>query len=200
MTLTDKVRQEIKASKKQVFLRHDFDGLGDYRQISRALVNLQKEDLILRAGHGVYAKPTIANKPEAFVQKLTKRLGNRPKRTLRLGLTRVYFGYFGNEIRIERVQQRLDRIKLMMAKYVLDHHPIAEIRKTSLETLSRWKNQGTWNSGYSEWENLLKHGSDDEIREVMTSLKEEPCNRLRQSPPYVSFLGDKVMERLRETK
>ncbi len=197
VTLTDKVREKIVASRQQVFLRHDFDDLGHYRQISRALSRLENEYVIIHAGHGVYAKPKIASKPELVVQKLTRRLGKRVNRTLKLGGTRVYLG---KTITIVRAQQRLDRLKLLMAQTVLQQHSIAEIRKSSLEALRRWKLRDSWNPAYSEWERLLRTGTDDEICEIMTSPKEEPCNRLRQSPPYVDLLDDETMERLRETR
>jgi len=197
VTFVDKVRQKVNASKEQVFLRRDFDELGDYRQVGRALTRLQNEYVIIHAGHGVYAKPSIATKPELVIKKLSKRLGGRVKRTIKLGGTRVYFD---KTITIQNVQQRLDRLKLLMAENVLQRYSIEQIRKHSLDALSRWKKINSWNSGYTEWENILLTGSDDLVREIMTSDKQEPCNRLRQSPPYVDLVDEDIMEKLRETR
>lgn len=197
VTFVDKVRQKVNASKEQVFLRRDFDELGDYRQVGRALARLQDEYVIIHAGHGVYAKPNIATKPELVIKKLSKRLGVRVKRTIKLGGTRVYFD---KTITIQNVQQRLDRLKLLMAENVLQRYSIEQIRKHSLDALSRWKEINSWNPGYTEWEHILQTGSDDLVREIMTSDKQEPCNRLRQSPPYVDLVDEKIMEKLRETR
>ncbi|MDP3008134.1 MAG: hypothetical protein Q8N30_03585 [Methylococcales bacterium] len=197
MTFVDKVRQKVNASKEQVFLRRDFDELGDYRQVGRALARLQDEYVIIHAGHGVYAKPSIATKPELVIKKLSKKLGGRVKRTIKLGGTRVYFD---KTITIQNVQQRLDRLKLLMAENVLQRYSIEQIRKHSLDALSRWKKINSWNPGYTEWEHILLTGSDDLVREIMTSDKQEPCNRLRQSPPYVDLVDEKIMEKLRETR
>lgn len=192
-TLIDKVREKITASKEQVFLRRDFDPLGEYRQVSRALLRLQSEYIIIHAGHGVYTTPKIARKPELVVKSLTKKLGIRVNRRLKLGGVRVYMN---KTVRIESSQQRLDRIKLLMAQHVMQLNSIEKIRKSSLKTLSRWRNQGVWNPGCAEWERILNHGSDNVIRQIMSSEIEEPCNRLRQSAPYVDLLNDAYVQRL----
>lgn len=192
-TLLDKVRQKIVASKEQVFLRREFDLLGDYRQVSRALSRLQSEYVIIHAGHGVYTTPKIASKPDLVVKRLSRKLGDRVNRRLKLGGTRIHFG---KTISIENSQQRLDRIKLLMAKNVLQHHSMSEIRKRSLKTLLRWQLGGVWNRSCDEWQQILLHGSDVQICEIMSLDKEEPCNRLRQSAPYVDLLDDTYVKGL----
>ena len=195
-TYYDKVKEKIRSSKEQVFLRKDFDDIGDYRQISRVLLRLQDEYVIIHSGHGVYTKPNIATKPEQVINKLQKKLGHRVKRTIKLGGTRIYFN---KTITIERPQQRLDKLKLLMSQHVLNNHSLEVIRNKSLDTLSRWKSINSWNPGYTEWEKILSTGTDDLLVEIMSSEKEEPCNRLRQSPPYINLIDQKTLEQLRET-
>lgn len=51
------VREKIrKAKKKNVFLRKDFEDLGGYKQVGRALTQLTKEGILLKIGYGLYAK------------------------------------------------------------------------------------------------------------------------------------------------
>jgi len=89
--------------------------------------------------------------------------------------------------------EKLDRLKLMISLVVLENHSIEEIRQSSLAALTRWKNIGSWCAGYTEWQNIMEDSSDDYIRYVMTSEQEEPCNRLRQSPPYVDLITGEQM-------
>lgn len=48
--------QRIERSKRNVFMREDFEDLGRYDQIGRALHLLIKEKMLIRIGHGLYAK------------------------------------------------------------------------------------------------------------------------------------------------
>ena len=80
----------------------------------------------------------------------------------------------------------LDEKKRQRAIKILEQISLGEIRNKSLETLYRWKAQGTWCSAYSEWEHLMRRGSDEEIVTAMTS-EDENSNRLGQSPPYAAF-------------
>ena len=56
MTIADRVEARIKRSKRDVFLREDFDDLGGYDQIGRALPQMCEKGLLLKVGYGVYAK------------------------------------------------------------------------------------------------------------------------------------------------
>lgn len=80
----------------------------------------------------------------------------------------------------------LDEKKRQRAIYILEKVSLKEIRETSLATLARWKTQGAWCSAYSEWEMLMREGSDEAIITAMTAL-DQNSNRLRQSPPYAAF-------------
>lgn len=193
-TVADKLRDVVKASKQSVFLRKDFDSLGNYRQVGRALERLQSEEVIIHAGHGVYTKPKIARNPEFLVEQLRKRLGKRIKRRIEVGSSVLHLG---KTVVWENAQSRLDRIKLQIARVLLERYSISTIREKSLENLSRWKANGVWNSGYQDWENLLLHASDQEIKTIMSSDAEEPSNRLRQSPPYVGLLDKQTLENIR---
>ena len=45
-SLKDRLKSSVSASGAQVFLRSDFDRFGDYRQVSRALTELEKEAVL----------------------------------------------------------------------------------------------------------------------------------------------------------
>jgi hypothetical protein len=90
--------------------------------------------------------------------------------------------------------RRLDEMKLLFAKYTLASFDLPTIRKHSLANLARWKAQGTWNSGYTEWERLMSRGSNQEIIFMMTSEVEEPANRLRQSSCWVGLMPESVRQ------
>lgn len=82
----------------------------------------------------------------------------------------------------------LDEIKRRRATAILTTTSMETIRCVGLANISRWMSQGTYCSAFDEWTTLLTHGSDDEIREIMTSISQK-ANRLRQSPPYVGILN-----------
>lgn len=51
------VREKVrKAKKKNVFLRKDFEKLGGYKQVGRALNQLTEEGILIKIGYGLYAK------------------------------------------------------------------------------------------------------------------------------------------------
>lgn len=56
-TVKDKLKAKVRASKAPVFLRADFAHLGHGRQVSRALTELERERVLVRAGYGVYTRP-----------------------------------------------------------------------------------------------------------------------------------------------
>jgi hypothetical protein len=55
-TVKDKVISKIKRSTSSVFLRNEFDKLGDYRQVSRAVKQVEASGMLVRVGFGLYAK------------------------------------------------------------------------------------------------------------------------------------------------
>ncbi|HDX8426128.1 TPA: S-adenosylhomocysteine hydrolase [Aeromonas veronii] len=56
MNIADRVELRIKRSKRDVFIREDFDDLGGYDQVGRALRQMCTKGLLLKLGYGVYAK------------------------------------------------------------------------------------------------------------------------------------------------
>lgn len=56
MTIAERVEARIKRSKRDVFLREDFDDLGGYDQVGRALRQMCEKGLLMKVGYGVYAK------------------------------------------------------------------------------------------------------------------------------------------------
>lgn len=55
-TLKLKIATKISRSKREVFLRSDFDKLADYDQVGRALRQLTSDELLVKIGYGLYAK------------------------------------------------------------------------------------------------------------------------------------------------
>ena len=65
-TVKDRVIAKIKRSSSSVFLRKEFDRLGDYRQVSRAINEVAASGILVKVGFGLYAKArpsTISGKP-----------------------------------------------------------------------------------------------------------------------------------------
>ncbi len=56
LSLKSKVSTKISRSKREVFLRSDFENLAGYDQIGRALRQLTSEGTLLKVGYGLYAK------------------------------------------------------------------------------------------------------------------------------------------------
>lgn len=79
-----KALNRLKAIRGSAVLRKDFDGLGSYRQISRALNKLIEEKKLVKIGAGIYAKaylskysstPLIKNGTDPTLRAALKRLG-----------------------------------------------------------------------------------------------------------------------------
>lgn len=65
-TVEERLDQSLKRSKANVFLRKDFDKLGGYDQVGRALREATKKGKLVKAGYGVYVKARescISGKP-----------------------------------------------------------------------------------------------------------------------------------------
>jgi len=92
-------------------------------------------------------------------------------------------------------QDRLDRMKLLICRAILDQADLNTIRSTSLGNLQRWKSQGAWCSAYDEWTVLMTSGRDEDITAAMTGL-DEKSNRLRQSPPYPGIIDQHIREQI----
>lgn len=81
-TLEARVAKRIARKQANVFLREDFDDLGDYDQVGRVLRKLTAKGKLIRIGYGLYAKaqPSIftgeivptANLPELGREALTR--------------------------------------------------------------------------------------------------------------------------------
>ena len=56
LSLKSKVSTKISRSKREVFLRSDFENLAAYDQVGRALRQLAVEGFLLKIGYGLYAK------------------------------------------------------------------------------------------------------------------------------------------------
>ncbi len=65
-TLEARLIKRIDRKRGDVFLRADFDDLGGYDQVGRALRDLVRKERLLKLGHGIYtraAKSPFTDKP-----------------------------------------------------------------------------------------------------------------------------------------
>jgi hypothetical protein len=191
-TLKQRLIEQIKLSPQQVFLRKDFEQFGTYRQLSRVLGELQDDEVVVRAGYGVYMRPEMTA-VETVVSKVRERLGRRVKRHITISGITIVLGESGRER--PNKQTELDDRKLRTAKRVLELCTLNQIRRKSLSNIKRWVDKGTWVSALDEWRLLMENGSDEELVAVMTGT-DQRSNRLRQSPPYVGLLDPEQMERV----
>ena len=60
ITLTKKISEKIRRSRRNVFLRSDFNSISDdYDQVGRSLRQLVKANQLIKVGYGLYAKARI---------------------------------------------------------------------------------------------------------------------------------------------
>ncbi|MDZ4251400.1 MAG: DUF6088 family protein [Sulfuritalea sp.] len=185
-SVKDKLKAKLRASKASVFLRADFVHFGHCRQVSRALTELEREGMLVRAGYGVYVRPAAPEAVDDLVSAVKARLGKRVKRQVTFGDTCVQLGVTSKGR--QNAQSRLDAYKLDMAQAILGAVDMATLRQRSLENLKRWRENGSWCSAFAEWEWLMATGSNAEVIAAMIGT-DESSNRLRQSAPYVGLLA-----------
>ena len=86
-TLEGKIATRIARKQSPVLLREDFDDLGGYDQVGRALLALTKKGRLIKIGYGLYAKAKVSSltgnivpvEPlPALAQKALDRLGAAP--------------------------------------------------------------------------------------------------------------------------
>lgn len=189
-TLTDRLISTIKKSRRNVFLREDFIHLGGtYRQLSRALTELQNARLVVRVGYGVYLRPTLTD-VDSGVSQVRRRLGRRVRREVTINGVTVQLGMPSTAPNKQDVQ---DRRKLTMAQRIIEHFPLTVIRQRSLENMDRGQTNGVWVSAFEEWRALMTEGSDEQVLAVMIG-EDQTSNRLRQSAPYVGLLTQTEVE------
>jgi hypothetical protein len=68
-TLKDKILLRITLKKDKVFTRDDFDTLGGYDQVGRALRQLVENKSIIKIGYGLYAKTKVSSINGAIILK-----------------------------------------------------------------------------------------------------------------------------------
>jgi hypothetical protein len=54
--ILDELLEYISSQNRSVFLRKDFEHMGEYKQVGHAIKTLVKQQKIARIGHGIYAK------------------------------------------------------------------------------------------------------------------------------------------------
>ena len=189
-TLKERIKHLISKSCHDVFLRDDFANLGGtYRQLSRALSTLQEEQVVVRAGYGLYMRPTML-KVEKGIEQVQQRLGQRVRREVTIGGVTVQLG---KPSRMPNKQDLQDSRKLNMARLITEKFTMPVIRHRSLENMARWQKNGVWVSAFEEWRALLTSGTDQQVLDVMTG-RDEKSNRLRQSAPYAGLLTQAEVE------
>jgi hypothetical protein len=94
-------------------------------------------------------------------------------------------------------QAVLDELKRCLAVAVAARCPAREIRAQSLANLHRWKQNDAWVPAYDEWWKILESEDDGLLFATMLG-RDERCNRLRQSPPYVGLLPQHEVRKLNE--
>jgi hypothetical protein len=86
-TIEGRIALRIARKKSPVLLREDFDDLGGYDQVGRALLALTKKGKLIKIGYGLYAKArvslltgnTVPAEPlPALAQRALDRLGASP--------------------------------------------------------------------------------------------------------------------------
>lgn len=86
-TIERRITARIARKQSPVLLREDFDDLGGYDQVGRALLSLTRKGKLIRIGYGLYAKArvssltgnTIPMEPlPALAQRALDRLGASP--------------------------------------------------------------------------------------------------------------------------
>lgn len=60
-TLEGKIATRIARKQSTVLLREDFDDLGGYDQVGRALLMLTKKGKLIKIGYGLYAKAKVSS-------------------------------------------------------------------------------------------------------------------------------------------
>ncbi|HVW60376.1 MAG TPA: DUF6088 family protein [Puia sp.] len=60
-TIEGKIAARIARKQSPVLLREDFDDLGGYDQVGRALLTLTKKGKLIKIGYGLYAKGKISS-------------------------------------------------------------------------------------------------------------------------------------------
>lgn len=189
-TLKEQIKNAIMKSCQDVFLRADFAKLGGtYRQLSRALSELQSEQVVVRAGYGLYMRPTVLT-VEKGIEQIQQRLGRRVRREVMIGGITVQLGMPSS---MPNKQDLQDHRKLAMARLITEKFSIPVIRSRSLENMARWQKNGVWVSAFEEWRELLTSGTDLQVLLVITGL-DEKSNRLRQSAPYAGLLTQVEVE------
>jgi hypothetical protein len=58
--MAEAIEKTVRLSKRNVFMRADFEDLGSYNAIGRALRRLINEGKLLRIGYGLYAKAEVS--------------------------------------------------------------------------------------------------------------------------------------------
>ncbi|MDP3742922.1 MAG: hypothetical protein Q8Q76_01100 [Methylotenera sp.] len=192
-TRINQVKVQILSMKEHVYMRSDFNDLGNRTLVNRALKSLVAECKLFHASQGIYVKTNTKISLEKLGYIIRKRLGKNPNRIIVIGRSTIHVS---KTITLKNSHTHLDQIKLRMAKAVVEQFSVEYIRKESLENLAHWRSIGSWCSANTEWEDIMRHGQDETIIYLMTSEDEEPANRLRQSPPFVGLLSQDQVDEL----
>ncbi len=91
--------------------------------------------------------------------------------------------------------QELARLRgLLMARYIVATIDISIIRRTCLESIIRWRSQGTNSVLWDDWVKLLIGGSDQKLINALTDDTDEWCKNLRRAGPYAALIDPTIRE------
>lgn len=71
-TLAQRIRRKLSRIDNNIVMRNDFDRLGGYEQVGRAIRELVNKNELVRMGYGVYAKVDHRQQDDVSVESLTK--------------------------------------------------------------------------------------------------------------------------------
>jgi len=88
-TIKERVLLRTKLSKKEVFMRADFDSISGYDQVGRALKQLVRSGLMVKIGQGLYTKA----RPSVVTGEPTIAVRGGFKRAVQIALQRLNVKY-----------------------------------------------------------------------------------------------------------
>ena len=94
-----------------------------------------------------------------------------------------------------RYQHELIRQRsLLMTRYIAATVEVSVIRKTCLESIVRWRKQGTNSLLWDDWVKLLIGGSDEQLIKALIDDADEWSRNLRRATPCAGLVNSKIRE------
>lgn len=116
-SIADRIERRVSRSKRNVFLRRDFETFGSYDAVGRALKRITKEGRLVQIGYGLYARAErspLTGKPAPVVgikRLATEALERLGKTVSDSGQTRDYNSGRTNQVPTGRTLAIKDRVR-----------------------------------------------------------------------------------------